>query len=285
METGIYGFMLLVSFLFEYVYGVFFIIFLMFICYLSRTFLLFLIPLFMYVLMVTFLHWNIYHAGILAGFFVFILWQIYADSKALLNINIYFRSKFSNMLSFRIAEGTFYCVIAIILAINLYWSYSASMLEVKNNYDISRSVAAYIKKGNLYDRVFWVPPSALDKYGNYMMIGSYAINAYFDKNMIQDLNGGNGEISYLEYKRLVKDKVYVHLKTFGEPEFILANAEKDLDFLKDIFDVRTRYLPIKKFTSGKIWKTYYEEHTVRLYIREDLYEQYKRLLGDNNGEL
>jgi hypothetical protein len=223
-ESGIYGIMLLISFLLGYGYGLYFMLFLAYICCLAKCFLLFVLPLTTYILMVTFLHWNNYHAGILAGFCVFIIWQLYADKNKIDLVTNYLKSKFSSLRSFQFAQAVFYSIIAIILGINIYWSYAAARLEIANCYDISGNVANYIKKHDLSNKTFWVPPTEVDKDGKYILIGSYAINAYFDKNMIQDMDGGVKNRGYHKYQLLNKKAVYANLYFLGKPDYIIATS-------------------------------------------------------------
>jgi hypothetical protein len=259
-STGIYGVLIIIAFLLDYSYGFMFLLFLFYISYLSHKLPLFVFPTLSYVLMVTFLFWNQYHAGILAGFYVFLLWQIYSDSDNVMNIETHFQRQFTTVREYRLIKIALYGVVALVLGVNIYWSAAASYLDVTTKYDISRSVADYIKDNNLTERTFSVPPSYSGDNKEYITIGSYGINGYFDHNMIQNMDGGVEKRAYHQYQKLLTDEIEPKLRVLGAPDFILATEQKNTEYVSELFAQTIKYVPVQEFRAGSIWKTH-KNHT------------------------
>lgn len=106
--------------------------------------------------------------------------------------------------------------------------------------------------------------------------GSYAVNAYFNQNILQNINGGLGEkYSYLEYRVIKKDDYIVRVRSFGPPDFVIGKPN-----MNDIFVSAPIYIPIKKFSSYEIWKDSMIPKSSILYMRKDLlnvYPQFKEI--------
>ena len=272
-STGLYGVLIIIAFLLDYSYGFIFLLFLFYVSYLSGKLPLFIFPTLSYVLMVTFLFWNQYHAGILAGFYVFLLWQIYSDADNVIKIKEHFRRQFTNEQEYKIIKIALYGVVALILGVNIYWSAAASYLDVTTKYDISRSVATYIKENNLMERSFWIPPSYSGNNKEYITIGSYGINGYFDQNMIQNLDGGVRDRAYHQYQILLTDDIEPKLQALGIPDFVLASKQKDTEYVSQLFDKTIKYVPVQKFEAGSIWKTRKEHTRAFLFARSTIAQE------------
>lgn len=272
-STGLYGVLIIIAFLLDYSYGFIFLLFLFYVSYLSGKLPLFIFPTLSYVLMVTFLFWNQYHAGILAGFYVFLLWQIYSDADNVIKIKEHFRRQFTNEQEYKIIKIALYGVVALILGVNIYWSAAASYLDVTTKYDISRSVAAYIKKHNLTERSFWVSPDLSGDNKEYIAIGSYGINGYFEHNIIQDLDGGVQDRAYHQYQTLLTAKVEPKLRTLGIPDFIFCDTLEETKFVSNLFQQQVQYVPVQGFQAGMIWKNHKSEAETILFARSTVAQE------------
>jgi hypothetical protein len=264
-ESGIYGVLLLLAYLLSYSYGVFFILFLLYISYLAKKVYLLILPLLAYSLLAAFVFWNSYHAGIMAGFFVFFLWQLYADDHTIKQITISLQKQFSCTNGFIFAKYVYYMAIVLILGINIYWSFSASWLDLHNQYDASREIANYIKTNHLEGKSIWIPPTIKNADDKYITIGTYAINAYFKKNVIENLDGGNAKRSYHEYKLLPKNDTFKKMQSLRKPDYIIATSERDWSLLQQILNDKDQMHTIKVFQYSHIWKDSIMPSSVILY--------------------
>ncbi len=271
-QLGIYAVLMLLSFLLSYSYGFAALLFLGYVCWRTGKLKLFLLPLFFYDLMAANLYWVNYHAGILAIFLVFILWQLCQDQPGLDHLQDHLQKQFSFSWGYAVAKTVFYVALLIIFFLNAFWSFRAAQAEIQYPFDISRELALYIKEQHLQNNTFWVKPDLERSSSGKIIIGSYAVNGYFSKNMIQDKDGGFlPDRGYHEYRLQEKPQVIAKLKSFGPPDFVLASEDKkDLDFVQEIFDRPITYLPVKTFTGYRIWKTYHLKGTVVLYARQDV---------------
>ena len=264
-ESGLYGIMLLISYLLSYSYGAIFTFFLGYICHLAKKLLLFLVPLLTYALLASHVFWNSYHAGILAGFFVFIIWQLYADKAALKVVVNSLQKQFTFVKGFCLVRYVYYMCVALILSINIYWSFSASLLEINKQFDASREIATYFRAHDLEDTAIWIPPTMDLKNGQYLTIGTYAINAYFTKNIIEDLDGGNQSRSYHEYKLLPAAETINKLRTLRKPDYIIAGQKREIDLLQQILNDKDDFEPVRIIPCGRIWKGNDMPTTVTIY--------------------
>lgn len=272
-STGIYGVLIIIAFLLDYSYGFIFLLFLFYISCLSHKLPLFVFSTLSYVLMVTFLLWKQYHAGILAGFYVFLLWQIYSDSNNVMNIEEHFQRQFTTTREYRLIKIALYGVVVLILGVNIYWSGVASYLDVTTKYDFSRSVADYIKDNNLTERSFWVTPFYSGDNEEYITIGSFGINGYFEHNMIQNMDGGVEKRAYHQYQSLLTAEIEPKLRALGVPDFVLAAKQKDTEYVSQLFAQKIKYVPVQEFRAGSIWKNRKNHFSAVLFAKETVAEE------------
>ena len=267
--NGIYGVLLLVQLLAYYAYGIFLNLGVGYICWRSRMLSLFLCPLVLMNLLGALVYWNIYHTGIWVCFYVFILWQLWSDKDKLEMVVKELKTKFTYPWEYTFVKGGMAIFWLAVLVTNYYWSGAASKNNYLNDTDASAQIANFIKANNLMKCKFWITPKFNEdgnKHSNYVIAGNFAINCYFQQNIIQNLDGGNTAYAYHEYRLLPEDKYITQVQAFGPPSFILGKDTK----LKYVFANPPEYIPIKEFSAASIWKDTISISHICLYMREDL---------------
>lgn len=270
---GIYGILLLLQHLVSYSYGIILHITFIYFSYKEHMLCLYLVPLLSYSVLASLVFWNLYHLGILAFLCVFMLWQLYADDSVIQKVKCDFFKNFTSKheLAF-VKAGLCLCFVAVV-GTNLYWSGSAAIHDIYEKADVSSEIANFIKKNKLTNATIWCGANETE-IANTINIttGSLAVNCYFDKNVIQNLDGGYTGHAYHEYRLLKKEDYMNSVRKFGPPDFILLTLEG----IDEIFGKSIEYLPIHKFSCYTIWKDGRVYGEAKLYIRADLLSKYSQ---------
>lgn len=286
-NMGLPGILILIQFLLSYVYGLFFIIGFAYMSYQEKMLKLFVVPMLCMSGLATYVHWNSHHIGIMACFFIFILWQLWKDKEKVDKMEISFRNSFTLASEYKaVRVGIVLCLCAI-FGMNFWWSYKASLNNILYPTDFSKEISEFIKINNLTTRNIWLHTNSsdIDNNGNfYVHGGSGAINAYFDNNIFVNLNGGSKH-AYYEYKKQPKDLYDTKMKKQSVPDFFVGKPPEDLI---DIYPNVPTYVPIKKFKGYVLWKdgksTNNDNSAIVLYIRQELLNEYPQFSAVNDDK-
>lgn len=242
--------------------------------------LLFLLPEICFFVLASLVYINPHHVGILACFYVFMLWQIYVQpSKQQEELSGWLRKKFTTLGEYRLVQLLIYGIFVGMLAINLGWSYKDARVDIKVPYDTGRNIASFIKLNNMQNLRFWIP-WRYAKNDNKIYMGSYNINPYFKNPFIENLNGGFTKYGFLEYKIWDKDAFENNLKILSQPDIYLDEVP-----LVKIFDKPRAYVPVHRFEYYQVRKSQVKSGTIVLYLRQDLLADYPQLHELTKDEL
>jgi hypothetical protein len=158
--------------------------------------------------------------------------------------------------------------------IQIYWSVSASLHDIKRPYAQYRELASFLRDNRIAGRRIF------DYYFVDNDINSYhtkncAALAYFPGNIFYNHNLGNPSLGYATHRKINKEYLLKYLKSSGEPEFILWN-KNTLPFYEELFTL-SDYMPVQSFMGYYFWKDTMQVDNILLYIRKDLLEQYPEL--------
>ena len=269
-STGIYAILILVNYLISYFSGVLIQLSFCYITYVTGRLKLYLLPICLYALLASYVHWTPYHAGIVIAFFVFILWQIFVDKSTIIVLEKHLRKQFTKKVEYNFCR--FFITFSIIACMftGIFWSFTASIIDVKNSYDISRDVANFIKENKLETYNFWVKWKYEGNNRENVVCSSYAINAYFKNIIIKNENSGHGGPAYHIYKLVPKENFLNDLRLLPRPDFLIGKAQ-----LNDVYEHPANYVKIHGFPYVRSWK---DSTNVKgeeyLYIREDLLPEF-----------
>lgn len=185
-----------------------------------------------------------------------------------------------------IRRSGFILLIACVI-IPLYWSVAASIHEIQFQYCSARSVASFLHDKGLDtgQRVFamWGYGGSLfaeaEGHEDYIctdLIGrAVPLNAYFDHNIIINLNEGKDEEAYLHLKVESYEKSRTTVNNWqseGIPDAVLGYP--NLEFVFGDTVTPSDYTCIYKENVGSIWKNMVNRGKTVIYIRNDLLEQF-----------
>ena len=101
-------------------------------------------------------YWNIYHSGVWACLYVFVLWQIWSDKNRMSEIELAIRRIFTyDKEYFFVKRGLVICLLGVLLT-NFSWTWNASKNNVLYDADASGAIADFIKKNNLTEYDIWL---------------------------------------------------------------------------------------------------------------------------------
>ena len=245
-----------------------------------------------------------HHIGIGAMFHVFIFW-IMAEQEGGIVIPDLFKkinAKINSVLIRRIVKaGVFIICLAPVI-----YSITASVNDMTHNIG-SSCLADTIKENHLEDRKIMVAweyieeeETNLEEMGDllykllqilklpaehvpitenrtYLCPDATMIQPYFDKNIFMNYNVDCPDDLYMHYKYKEDSKaVFEKVREKGLPDFIIGFCPLD-----EIYDEETlegvTYLPVMSVEENLCFKTGIKTGNVRMYMREDLFDDYPDL--------
>ena len=171
------------------------------------------------------------------------------------------------------------------IAIPLYWSVAASINEINNEYCFGRSASKFIKDNELESLNIFCPwndegLNAVGSEGNEDYINTYVIGtavpivAYFDRNIVSNLNNGNLDayvhhrtISYEDARKSVEE-----WRKAGVPDVIINHPNLELVYGDEISYADYTLVWLNK--SGFIWKDAMANGVSVIYMRNELLDEY-----------
>ena len=228
-------------------------------------------------LFISFIYFSPHHSGLYTLLTIFLVWiteqkrdEFKPPQRAnKINNNFYKNRKYK--LPYK---EMFITCLAFFFIIQIYWSFSASMNDMRYPYSPYRDLALFVKNNKLSGE------NIFDYYYVYNGINSYytknnAMLAYFPDNIFYNHNFGRRSIGYATHRKMDDNTLMEYLKSAGLPDFILWN-NRPLPFYHDFFSL-SDYVPIKSFIGYYMWKDLLAPESVVCYIRKDLLEQYTNL--------
>ena len=153
-------------------------------------------------------------------------------------------------------------------------------MDIVKEYSYGRSTSSFLKNNNLSDAYIigaWEVKGSDDEEMDYtnMVATAVPINAYFDRNIVFNLNNGNPDKGFMYYRIPSKEENknnYALIKEKGLPDLMLGKPD-----LKKIFEDETDidcyttvyYMPINYIWKGDKYSAY-----LPLMIRNDLLDKY-----------
>lgn len=178
-----------------------------------------------------------HHIGIATMFLVFWLCICFDTEKPVLNLGKY--------------DTALHCIFTaaacLFILVQIFWTASASVIDIKHNYSSGREIAEYITENNLEDSRLmsaWLitagPNCSAENDERYYNFNSSSTGTtvlpYFDKNIFVNFNWGLDNMGYTEHRDILdRDEYEQTLKRFkelGAPDYffgMIASADETLD--------------------------------------------------------
>ena len=168
----------------------------------------------------------------------------------------------------------------VCLAITMYWSVGACYHEVVYQYGFAQQLAAYLNQHGLVDygiMVRWMQltdENGMISYTNTnQTVNGVALNAYYDTNVIINMNGGEPDMTYVTHRIPTEEENIANLEAWREAG--LPPITFDRCQLKTLFpqyrDVYvSHYTAVLVLPEYHLWKAGYQYSEHKLYVRNDI---------------
>lgn len=242
---------------------------------------LFIIPYLLFSLFGGLVYFMIYHIGIVALFYLFIIWVCSADSDRPFHWLAYLQKHAKSSRERLLIKSFLSLIVLLPIAVSLYWNISASIHDVIYPYDPGKAVAAYIKENNLDELNILSQWAVLsnektgEAFNDYNLIYGVPTLAYFDTNIYINLNGGHPDKSFLTHRL---DKTGVsnsELREQGLPDIVLGIVNLQEIYGEDAF--LNDYALIQIIPSRGIWKSMIKQYDYFIFMRRDLLTKYPEI--------
>lgn len=212
-----------------------------------------------------------HHYGLFYIYFVFILWI--SSSKEIVRFNEFRSILIRKNFSEKFCKGFTYIIAGFTVGVNVYWSISSYICDIKYPYDQGSGVAEWINSNNLSDKNILAAWS--DGNTNIMTMGVITTNFYFDKNIFFNTDQGK---TYLTH-RIADDKECLEdiaeWKGYGEPDLILSTSNI-ITPEKQALEIESKYEMVYLDQSRRAFKNDQIIVNIVIYAKKDLAERIEK---------
>lgn len=234
-----------------------------------------------------------HHMGMMLAFVVFWLWIAAQDGEKLtIGKRLWAKVKLEQQDQKMLKKlGVF--GLGILIAIPIYWTVAASILDIAGSYYYGRDMAKFLKETGLYQLKVMgeydvtLPKDAdentdIYKYVNTTLIARpIAALPYFEHNFVCNLNMGRDDGGYALHRlpdSAENREVMEQWKELGMPDVIIGPMNLKYVFGDEVGSVK--YVMVYKYAPFvDIWKAFTSKYNVAyhefIYVREDLVEEYQ----------
>ena len=277
----------------------------------NKMFFTFFVPYFLVSGFMAFKYVSAHHLGIGALFHVFIFWIIKEQNGTIKVPGI--MSRLHEMLKHSAVRQVVYGALGIVLFMPVVYSVVASVNDVKRQCSIT-AFADTIRENHLEDKKLFVrwkfdyekteSEDGINKYlfcvlempseheivkdnKTYLMSDAAILQPYFSRNIFMNFNVDCPDDLYMHYKyKEDSEAVFEKWREKGLPDFIIGYCPIDEVYDEEML-CGVKYLPIQIIEYDFIYKTDSDTAYERLYMREDLFDDYPQFkwIDDQTGNV
>ncbi len=239
-----------------------------------KTVSLFAVPFFLFATFSGIVYFYLQHIDVLLQFLLFWAW---ASKKAYCPCNEPTKEHWAIA---RYAKPIMLCGVGVSLAVSVWWNVAACVNEVRYQYGFSQQLATFLDSYGLTEYGIMVRWQQLtDENGKVIYnntnqtVNGVALNAYYDKNIVINMNGGKAGMTYVTHRIPTEEeneRVLQSWKEAGLPAVTLDRCQ-----LKSLFpeyrDVYIQcYTDVLILPEYHLWKNGYTYSKHHLYVRNDI---------------
>ncbi len=157
---------------------------------------------------------------------------------------------------------------AAVLVVQLVWTASASIHEIRLPFEAGRAEAQYIKDNGIDGRRIMNQYDFNEAFGQVYTDQVVSVLPYFDRNIFYNFNDGDPDRSYNPFC-VPTGREPEQWRAQGPPEFYLENFFHRIEDYPDILNAED-YVVIASFSYHHLWKGIMDSYTDRLYARKDI---------------
>ena len=249
------------------------------------------IPYFLFAIFAALVYFCAHHMGMMLAFAVFWFWISLEEEDAFsIGRKTLGRLKLSSQDQ-KTLKGVGKLGMAILLIMPLYWTVSASVLDIATPYYYGRDMAEFLRRIGLYQLkvmgeydIMQMPEEGeFDPY-EYVNTGliarPVAALPYFEHNFCMNLNMGQDSGGYALHRlpSATENKAAMEKwQKMGLPDVIIGPM--DLEYVFGEEAEKVKYVPVYEYKPfANIWKAFTSKYNIvyreYIYLRSDLLEQY-----------
>lgn len=245
-----------------------------------------LVPYALFALFSAVVYFSTHHIGII--FLIFLLFaELMSRDEQRLEIGLSVRDRIAQTeRDATLAKWAYLIIVVACIAMPLYWSAYASVLDIQHQYGFARTMASFLKEKHLDDAnifVVWSEQGSLcpasgghDDYINTeLMGGAPPLLAYFDHNILMNFHEGRHEDAYVLHKMVDYEESRATVQKWREagiPDVLIGRPDLSKVYGDEIS--LDDYSCVCIFEAGNIWKTRARSQWVTIYVKNDLLDQY-----------
>ncbi len=254
---------------------------------------LFLVPYIPYALYGTYWHFSLHHLGVGMMYMIFVLWVIYQEDGVPAVPAVF--KKIESVTIRKIAG----CAGAFLLLLSPACTVASCIGDIRVRYG-TIEIVNFIKKNHLEDRKIMANWSILyetseedfsmsniildetlptkfpqiEKSYPYINGLGASVNPYFDHNVFMNFNADDPDCLYMKWlKTDDPTEVYKTWHDQGLPDFVIGTVPLQEIYSEEELDGVTYYW-VDEVKNGFVWKFEAIEGSAKIYIREDLLDEY-----------
>ena len=186
----------------------------------------------------------------------------------------------------KMARGAAIIFSSACLAVPIYWSVAASISDIQVDYSYGRSAERFLREtglgavrimagGDAALSVFRPDSADSDNYLNTCTVSTpVLINAYFGRNICENLNGGSDDEAYVHHRVPSREQSRADLIEWaseGLPDVLLGKNGLEKAFGDEALN---DYVPVYVLETNYAWKDSVSHGRTPVYLRSDLLETY-----------
>lgn len=242
--------------------------------------LLLIIPYSLMGLFSTFVYFSTHHIGIIALFFLFVLWGCFEDRTEKNFEFKFFKRLIKKESDIYILKRIPKVFFGIVICVSIVWTIVSSVNEIYIPYGDGRDFAKFIKANNLDKyKIMAQWKQTIDSKTKETIMDTDMMNIcvlpYFEKNIFYNFNNNIENKCYLTHIKANNDKNISQWKKFGSPDVIMGDVH-----LESVFDNSISYddyVCVYDVKASYIWKSGVLDYDYLIYIRKDLMNEFPNL--------
>jgi flagellar biogenesis protein FliO len=236
-----------------------------------------LLPYIVLTLFMSFVYFSPQHSGIYIVFILFAVWIVMNKpanaNPPNQNKKLFKMFDYAGKCKFPLKKIFIVCL-AFFFLIQIYWSFTASINDIRLPYAPYRELASYLKENEIEGKKIFNYYSIIN-HKNAYFTSDMAVLSYFSKNIFYNHNPGKQHISYAEHRKLNDRHLFEQLNNSEQPDFLIGH-NKTLPFYDKLFSL-SEYVPVQSFMGYYMWKDIFQPGSTVLYIREDLLQEFPEI--------
>lgn len=246
----------------------------------------FAVPYIMLALFASFVYFGVHHIGVVYALLLFWTGILFQDENRYEIGRIWIQIITKNEKDKKLITYSVSILAIACLIIPVYWNITSCICDVKWEYGYGRSMAKWIRDYELENCSFFTtwgwkaakendsPEVKLLAGNTYLAGNAVVINAYFDHNLCQNLNGGRDDEAYMHYKVASweeQEKALQEWKEMDVPDVLLARAN-----ISAVYDDVSYhdYSLVRLMPNTSIWKGNVSFSPYPVFIRNEIMEEH-----------